>query len=44
MSDGDGIFVAVPDDPAVAAPGFGALSAVMALSWGVLAIRIGRRL
>jgi len=44
VSDGDDIFVAVQNAPAVAAQGFGALSAVLALSCGVLAIRVGRRL
>ncbi len=44
VSDGDDIYVVVLDDPAVAAPGFGILSAVAALSICALALRAGRQL
>ncbi|WP_292395340.1 peptidase S9 [Methanoculleus sp. UBA303] len=44
VSDGNDIFVAVPDSPAAATPGFGIISAVAAFSIGALAIRAGRQL
>ena len=44
VSDGNDIFVVVPDDPAAATPGFGIIPAVAAFSVVVFAIRAGRRL
>ena len=41
VSDGNDIFMTSPDSPAVAAPGFGILSAVAALSIAALAIWVG---
>ncbi|HQD27198.1 MAG TPA: hypothetical protein PKV78_11755 [Methanoculleus thermophilus] len=44
VSDGNDIFVVLLDDPAVAVPDFGPLSAVAAFSVVVFAIRVRRRL